>query len=106
MSRHRWCGQSGTDMTMFDDARMAALLGVVQDGDDSGSLADNSIIAARLGWQLEDVAACLNEAKDRSLVWGRRSGDKPAPWFSELEITVQGRRLLRPHSHADHDPIV
>ncbi|MEP7047579.1 MAG: hypothetical protein ABI949_12905 [Ilumatobacteraceae bacterium] len=77
---------------------MVDLLAVVLSGDDSGAPVDNSIIAKRLGWTLEKVAGCLNEAKERSLVWGQRSGDKPAPWFKELEITVQGRRLLRSHS--------
>jgi hypothetical protein len=81
-----------------NDQRMADLLAVVLSGDDSGAPVDNSIIAARLGWNLEAVASCLTEAKERSLVWGQRSGDKPAPWFKELEITVQGRRLLRSYS--------
>ena len=79
---------------------MVKLLGVVLKGDDSGAPVDNSIIAARLGWDLETVANCLLEAKERSLVWGQRSGDKPAPWFKELEITVQGRRLLRSYPAA------
>jgi hypothetical protein len=81
-----------------DDLKMVQLLAVVLGGDDSGTPVDNSIIAARLGWNLEVVAKLLNEAKERSLVWGQRSGDKPAPWFKELEITVQGRRLVRSHS--------
>jgi hypothetical protein len=80
---------------MSDDRQMLDLLGVVLSGDDSGAPVDNSMIAARLGWNLEAVARCLHEAKERSLVWGQRSGDKPAPWYKELEITVQGRRLLR-----------
>jgi hypothetical protein len=83
------------DDQQADDQHMAELLAVVLGGDDSGAPVDNSIIAKRLGWDLEAVAKCLNEAKERSLVWGQRSGDKPAPWFKELEITVQGRRLLR-----------
>ena len=78
-----------------DDLQMVQLLAVVLGGDDSGTPVDNSIIAKRLGWNLEVVAKLLNEAKERSLVWGQRSGDKPAPWFKELEITVQGRRLVR-----------
>ena len=86
------------DDRQSDDQQMVQLLGVVLSGDDSGAPVDNSIIAARLGWNLETVAACLNVAKERSLVWGQRSGDKPAPWFKELEITVQGRRLLRTHT--------
>ena len=83
-----------------NDKQMVKLLGVVLKGDDSGAPVDNSIIANRLGWDLEVVATCLHEAKERSLVWGQRSGDKPAPWFKELEITVQGRRLLRSNSAA------
>jgi hypothetical protein len=90
---------------MSADRRMADLLGIVQDGDDSGSLVDNAIIAERLGWDLDTVASFLHDAKERSLVWGRRSGDKPAPWFNELEITVQGRRLLRTHADSRQDPI-
>jgi hypothetical protein len=81
-----------------DDLQMVQLLAVVLGGDDSGTPVDNSIIAKKLGWDLEVVAKLLNEAKERSLVWGQRSGDKPAPWFKELEITVQGRRLVRSHS--------
>jgi hypothetical protein len=83
-----------------DDGLMVKLLAVVLNGDDSGAPVDNSIIAKRLGWDLEAVASCLLEAKERSLVWGQRSGDKPAPWFKELEITVQGRRLLRSYPAA------
>ena len=81
-----------------DDLQMVQLLAVVLGGDDSGTPVDNSMIAKHLGWNLEVVAKLLNEAKERSLVWGQRSGDKPAPWFKELEITVQGRRLVRSHS--------
>jgi hypothetical protein len=87
--------KSMPDDQQAGDKQMAELLAVVLGGDDSGAPVDNSIIAKRLGWDLETVAKCLNEAKERSLVWGQRSGDKPAPWFKELEITVQGRRLLR-----------
>ena len=86
------------DDQQSNDKHMVDMLGIVLNGDDSGAPVDNSIIAARLGWNLEAVASCLHEAKERSLVWGQRSGDKPAPWFKELEITVQGRRLLRSHS--------
>ena len=78
-----------SDELQPDDRQMAKLPPVVLSGDDSGTPVDNSIIAKRLGSDLEAVAKCLNEAKERSLVWGQRSGDKPAPWFKELEITVQ-----------------
>lgn len=76
---------------------MVQLLAVVADGDNADEPVDNRIIAKNLGWDLDAVAAYLHEAKERSLVWGHRTGDKPAPWFNELEITVQGRRLIRTH---------
>ncbi len=72
-----------------------ALLRVVMAGDDANELANNAVLSKKLGWDLEAVAACLQEAKDKSLLWGQRNGDKPAPWFNDLEITVQGRRFLR-----------
>jgi hypothetical protein len=72
-----------------------ALLRVVMAGDDANDLANNAVLSKKLGWDLEAVAACLQEAKDKSLLWGQRNGDKPAPWFNDLEITVQGRRFLR-----------
>ena len=80
---------------MSDDQELLDLLRVVAAGDDANELANNSVLSKRLGWDLEKVAACLQVAKDRSLLWGQRNGDKPAPWFNDLEITVQGRRLLR-----------
>ncbi len=76
---------------------MFLLLGVVQAGDDTDELVDNAIIARRLGWDLVMVSAALRQAKDRSLIWGQRSGEKPGPWYKDLEVTVQGRRLLRDH---------
>lgn len=85
-------GAAGTGDT---PEAMRAVLAVIQDGDEHDALVDNAIIAKRLGFDLERVAALLEDAKERSLVWGRRTGDKPAPWFSELEVTVQGRRLLK-----------
>lgn len=80
---------------MADEQQLMALLRVVMAGDDANELANNAILAKKLGWDLEAVAACLQEAKDKSLLWGQRNGDKPAPWFNDLEITVQGRRFLR-----------
>jgi hypothetical protein len=82
---------------MSDERRVLDLLVVVRAGDDSDEPVNNAMLADRLGWPLTEVAACLSEAKERSLVWGVRGGEKPAPWFNDLEITVQGRRLLRDH---------
>jgi hypothetical protein len=80
---------------MSDDVALLQVLRVIQASDDSGSPANNASIASALGFDLELVANVLADAKERSLVWGQRSGEKPAPWFNELEVTVQGRRLLR-----------
>lgn len=79
---------------MSDDERVRALLREIQRGDETGSLADNAVLAKALGWSAVEVAAELAAAKDRSLIWGVRGGHKPAPWYSELEVTVQGKRFL------------
>jgi hypothetical protein len=79
------------------DHDLAQLLRCVDDGDSADAPVDNAMIAASLGWSLETVAACLQDAKDRSFVWGSRSGERPAPWFTELEVTVQGKRFIAAH---------
>ena len=83
---------------MSTDDDLAQLLRAVQAGDDADVLADNESLASSLQWSLGDVADCLREAKERSLIWGVRSGQQPGPWFAELELTVQGRRFLAGHS--------
>jgi hypothetical protein len=40
------------------------------------------------------TASALAEARARLLIWGMRVGGTPAPRFEDLELTVQGRRLL------------
>lgn len=79
---------------MSSDDDLARLLRAVQAGDDADLLADNESLACSLQCSLGDLAACLREAKERSLIWGVRSGKQPGPWFTDLEVTVQGRRFL------------
>lgn len=81
---------------MPSDDQLVQMLRLIERGDQTDQLADNAILAEQLKWTLAEVAACLQTAKDRSLIWGHRSGEKPAPWFTDLEVTVQGRRLLAP----------
>jgi hypothetical protein len=78
-----------------DDADLAALLQAVLDADEAADPADNERLSTVLGWDLEKVALGLQDAKDRQFIWGQRDGRKPAPWFSSLEVTVQGKRFLR-----------
>ena len=73
---------------------LVSLLRAVQDGDDADALVDNRVLSEALGLSLEAVARCLEVAKDHSLIWGTRGGLRPGPWFSDLELTVQGRRFL------------
>jgi len=85
---------------MSTDAQLFQLLNAVQVGDEADTPADNASLASTLGWTPDDVAACLMEAKERSFVWGMRSGQRP-PWFTDLEVTVQGRRYLSAHQTAE-----
>jgi hypothetical protein len=70
------------------------LLNAVRDGDSADAPVDNEMLATVLQLSLVQTAARLQEAKARSFVWGLRTGRQPAPWFTDLELTVQGRRFL------------
>ena len=76
------------------DAELAVILVAVQQGDDVDSLLDNDALAEACDLSLDVVAQRLDVAKQRKLIWGRRSNQRPAPWYTELELTVQGRRFL------------
>ena len=76
------------------DDDLVPVLQAVQRGDDADLLLDNEGIALALGLSLDEVARRLGVAKARSLIWGFRAGRTPAPWFTDLELTVQGRRVV------------
>jgi hypothetical protein len=74
---------------------LLAVLRAISIAEQRGQPLDNETLAATLQWDLERVAAVLGSAKQRSLIWGARGGHKPGPWFADLEVTVQGKRLIR-----------
>ena len=80
------------------DPQLVSILTAVQHADDTDTLLDNDGIAEALGLSLDVVAEWLTAAKQRSLVWGIRGGHRPAPWYTDLEVTVQGRRFLAARS--------
>jgi hypothetical protein len=73
---------------------LLALLRVIDSGAGGTSSLDNAAVARRLGWTAAVTAASLGEAKAGMLIWGIRVGGTPAPCFEDLELTVQGRRML------------
>jgi len=77
-----------------NDLDLARILDAVQQGDEADTLLDNEGISGALGLSLEAVARYLEIAKGRSLIWGVRNGQVPGPWYTDLELTVQGRRYL------------
>jgi hypothetical protein len=77
-----------------DEGQLSRLLKAIEAGDFADSPVDNDMLAAALQLSLVDVARRLQEAKARSLVWGIRSGRQPGPWYTDLEVTVQGQRFL------------
>lgn len=79
------------------EQEIVSVLLAVQQGDEADHLLDNEGLAGALGLSLVDVAQRLEEAKARGLIWGFRNGQRPAPWYTDLELTVQGRRLLDAH---------
>jgi hypothetical protein len=76
---------------------MLAMLRAIDDRDEEGDLLDSSTLARRLGWTDATTTSSLGDAKAHLLIWGIRVG----PGFEDLELTVQGRRLLKAAGGAD-----
>jgi hypothetical protein len=81
-------------MPVSNEDELTRLLQAVHDSDLADTPADNETLAEKLQLPLDSIGSHLKDAKSRSLVWGWRSGRHPGPWYSELELTVQGRRFL------------
>jgi hypothetical protein len=81
-------------VSMSDDD-LLAMLQMIGDRDEPARCLDSSGVSRGLGWSDTMTAASLGEAKARLLIWGIRIGGTPAPRFEDIELTVQGRRLLR-----------
>jgi hypothetical protein len=80
------------DPTTQDD--LLAMLRTIGDRDPTADQLDNAALGLLLDWTAARTAAALDTAKGRLLIWGIRVGGTPAPCFEEIELTVQGRRLL------------
>jgi len=79
------------------DQPMLAMLRVIGEREDAVGQLDNGALARCLGWTAATTAESLAAAKAQLLIWGIRVGGNPAPCFEEIELTVQGRRLLTEH---------
>jgi hypothetical protein len=86
------------------DADLVGLLRVIRDLAERPESIDSSAVGRRLGWNDVDTAASLADARGRLLIWGMRVGGTPAPRFEDIELTVQGRRLLQRGSRPDPQP--
>lgn len=82
-------------VTVEQAGDVAAALRVLLAADDGDAPLDNASLAEALGWDLPRTSACLEIAKEHSMIWGQRGSRQPAPWFAEIEVTMQGRRFLR-----------
>lgn len=79
---------------MTDADRIVELLTAVGHGDEAGQPMSNELLVERLGWTPTEVADQLGTARAQMLIWGLPGSGNPRPQFNELELTVQGRRLL------------
>ena len=84
---------------MTTDDQMFRLLEAVRDGDFADRPVDNALLAEALDLSLSSVASHLQEAKARALVSGTRAARKPSPWYTDLEVSSQGRRFLAARHH-------
>jgi hypothetical protein len=76
------------------DDELLDLLRVICDSTERSEALTSSDVSRRLGWSDAVTASSLAEARARMLIWGMRVGGTPAPRFEDIELTVQGRRLL------------
>ena len=76
------------------DDELDRLLRAIQAGDDANTLLDNDALVRKLGLSAAVVGHQVETAKDRRLVWGIPTGHNPTLSFTDLELTVQGRRFL------------
>jgi hypothetical protein len=76
------------------EEQLTKLLRAVRDGHYASTPVDNLMLAAAMRSSLGSVAECLQEATARRLVSGTRSGAKPGPWYTDLELTAPGRSFL------------
>ncbi len=81
-------------VAMSDD-HLVRMLQAIRDREGAAGPLDSKVLGRSLGWTAAITAASLDAAKARLLVWGIRVGGTPSPSFEEIELTVQGRRLLR-----------
>jgi hypothetical protein len=73
------------------DEELVELLRSISQRDDADQL-DSASLGRCLGWTSSKTAASIDDAKGRLLVWAIRVGGSS---FEDIELTVQGRRLLR-----------
>jgi hypothetical protein len=83
---------------MAAEDELVRLLQAVRDADYANTPVDNEMLAGALQMPLGSVAEWLQEAKARSFIWGQRGARQPSPWFTDLELTVQGQRFLSAHA--------
>ena len=83
---------------MAEGDRILELLTAVRQGEESGQAMSDEMLVEHLGWSDVEVADWLCTARARLLIWGLPGSGNPRPQFNELELTVQGRRLLTARS--------
>jgi hypothetical protein len=72
-----------------------AILLAVQLGDDRDSLLDNNGLADACHLSRSSTSRhALPRPRSASSCGARRGNQQPGPWYPDLELTVQGRRLL------------
>jgi hypothetical protein len=74
------------------DEGLVEMLRSINQHDDAAEQLDSASLSRCLGWTSLKTAASIDDAKGRLLIWAIRVGGSS---FEDIELTVQGRRLLR-----------
>ena len=74
------------------DEELVEMLHSINQRDDAAVQLDSASLSRCLGWTSSKTVASIDDAKGRLLIWAIRVGGSS---FEDIELTVQGRRLLR-----------
>lgn len=78
----------------MSDEDLLGMLRVIAESTHSAEPLTSGDLSRRLGWSDAVTSASLAAARERLLIWAIPTGGSPAPRFEDIELTVQGGRLL------------
>jgi len=83
-----------TPVAAMSTEDLLPMLRVIAESTERSEPLNSRDLSRQLGWSDAVTAASLAAARERLLIWGMRTGGSATPLFEDIELTVQGGRLL------------